>query len=367
MFLDGILVFEEISFFLKVQTVDYKDIMRKFKPRIENFAQAYEVKRFDKYCFFSIYNNWIDKEDKSKGKEFSSIIFCLQEELTDDETLKNFPEDLRHNYAGVVEETTDLLDLQQYRLKQNIQIQYYEPHITIDDIQKQSVSTGQSSVTGKLPTYFSSFSKEGLVMNLDKNYNPTKVKYSFRFDQVVKCRAGHANDLKVYVRPEIRSFFRPDSCCISYMVDQNNTCNMAMFCSTYLKDWKCKVDIKIFKSTLYRRCMAEHIDNIKQKVDNIVKDKDNSKISFLRKATLIYALRETMNPSLLINSDPSSMVIQTLSKAIPKSKEYETTIIRTLEPDCIEILKNEKEKVRQKKKCNYYINLIFLCSHFSKI
>lgn len=354
MFLDGVILFDELSFFLKVKTLDYQDIMNKFRPRIERFAEIYGIQKFNKYCFFSINNAWKDSDNKNKGKEFSSYVFCLPEESADEETLKKFPEDFRQNYSRAIVETKDLLDLQQYRLKQNIQIQYYEPHITLADIQSQSSSTGQSLLNGKLPTYYSSFSKEGLVMNLDSTHNPLKVKYSFRFDQVIKCRGGNPKDMKKYLRPQITSLFKPDYCCVSYLVDQENTCNMAMFCSTYNKDWKCKADIEIFKSTLYKRCMIGHIENIDKKIAKVLEDKNNSQISFLRKATLIYALRETMDPNILNNVQPDSSIATSFKKIIPKNKEYEAKVIKTLEPDCAELLKHDQDReIRKAKKSNF--------------
>lgn len=352
MFLDGVLVFDDLSFFLKVKTVDYMDIMNKFRPRIEKFAFTYDNDKFNKYCFFMINHTWILKEEKDKGKEFSVMIFCLNAETTEKEMLERFPEDFRLKYTKALVDSEDFLSLQQYRLKQNIQIQFFEPHITLEEIQKQSHATGQASATGGLPTLYTSFSNEGLVMNLDPNHDPTKVRYSFRYDQVIKCRGENPPQLKRYMKPEITSLFRPDECCVSYVVDFNNTCSMAMFCSTYLKDWKCRADIKIFRSTLYKRCLIEKTENINQKVDRITKDIKGEKETFLNKAAIIYGLRETMNKNMMDSIDANSTIGKILANMGTKNKSYETAILATLKKDCVNVYQRfeAREKAKKKKK-----------------
>lgn len=342
MFLDGVLVFDDLSFFLKIKTVDYMDIMNKFRPRIEKFAFNYDTDKFNKYCFFLINHTWMKLDERDKGREFSVMIFCLNPELTEKQVLERFPDDLREKYTKSLSESEDFLSLQQYRLKQNIEIQFFEPHITLEEIQKHSVS----SATGGLPNLFTSFSNEGLVMNLDKNHDPTKVRYSFRYDQVIKCRGEHPPEIKKYIKPQITSLFRPDDCCVSYVVDFNNICSMAMFCSTYLKEWKCKTDIKIFRSTMYKRCLIEKTDHIDDKIARIVKDVKGEKETFLNKAAIIFGLRETMDKNMMANLEPKSTLGKILEQIGNKNKSFESIVLSTLKPDCEKVIKKSKEKIK---------------------
>lgn len=360
MFLDGVLVFDDLSFFLKVKTADYTDIMNKFRPRIEKFAHSYENDKFNKYCFFLINHTWVLKDEKDKGKEFSVMIFCLNSETTEKQALERFPEDFRLKFTNSIVATEDFLSLQQYRLKQNIQIQFYEPHISLEEIQKESLATGQESASGGLPTLYTSFSNEGLVMNSNQNHDPTKVRYSFRYDQVIKCRGEHPPEIKKHIKPEITSLFRPDECCVSYVVDSNNTCSMAMFCSTYLKAWKCQVDIKIFRSTLYKRCLIEKTENVDQKVGRIVKDLSGEKETFLNKAALIYGLRETMDKKMMESLEDNSTLGKILTKMGTKNKSYESAILATLKPDCEKVFKRleaKEQNTKNKKKRGLYFFL----------
>jgi len=349
MFLDGVLVFDDLSFFLKVKTADYRDIMNNFRPRIKKFAFNYENNKFNKYCFFLINHTWVSKDERDKGKEFSVIIFCLNSETTEKQVLKRFPEDFRLKYTNSLVGSDDFLSLQQYRLKQNIQVQFYEPHITMEEIHKQSLSTGQASATGGLPTLYTSFSNEGLVMNLDKNLDPTKVRYSFRYDQVIKCRGEHPLKLKKYIKSDFTSLFRPDECCVSYIVDFNNICSMAMFCSTYLKEWKCKTDIKIFRSTMYKRCLIKKTEHIDQKVNRIVYDVNGEKETFLNKAAIIYGLRETMDDKMMQNLEEKSTLGRILAEMGTKNKSQESIVLATLKPDCEKVLKKFEKKEKNNK------------------
>ncbi len=358
MFLDGVLVFSDLSYFLKVKTIDYLDIMKKFRPRIEKFAFSYDTEKFNKYCFFLINHTWISKDEKNKGKEFSVMIFCLNPELTEKQILERFPEEFRQKYTDSIVKTEEFLSLQQYRLKQNIQIQFYEPHINLEEIQKNSLATGQLLSTGGLPTLYTSFSDEGLVMNLDIKHDPTKVRYSFRYDQVIKCRGESPYEMKKYMKPTITSLLRPSECCVSYVVDFNNTCSMAMFCSTYLKTWKCKADIKIFRSTLYKRCLIKKIENVDQKIARIVKDVTGEKETFLNKAMLIYGLRESMDTNMIKSLEENSTLAKILTKIGTNNKSYESVVLDTLKSDCEKIINRlDAREQREKNKKRGYIFL----------
>ena len=103
----------------------------------------------------------------------------------------------------------------------------------------------------EVPDFYTSFTPEGLVLNKDPKQDPTKVGFSFRFDQLVDCIPREAATLKAIIAPKLAAMYKPDDCCISYLVDWQMKGVKNMFCSMQKKDFKCKTDIKIFESTVY--------------------------------------------------------------------------------------------------------------------
>lgn len=256
--------------------------MNKLRPKIEIFAKRKGIEDFNKYCFFAFRKKLSHSEKPQLGMIYTAVIFCLDESYSN-EVLSKFSSDFTSNYEKAVVNETDLSKIQKYRLKQNIMIQYYDP------MEKISIENP------RLPNFYTSFAKEGLVLNESKNYDPKHVKYSFRFDQVVQCNADEASTLKKVINPKVATLFRDDECCISYMVDWNQKGVKNMFCSMYSKKWKCRVDIKIFQSTLYSYCLEQQMEKV-NKVKKIHKsDLGKAKMYFLERASMVSALKSVQD------------------------------------------------------------------------
>ncbi len=255
--------------------------MDNLRPKIELFAKREGIEDFNKYCFFTFRRKLRDIENPSLGLIISSVIFCLDKSYPQ-EILSKFSKDFTSKYTSAVINENDLNKVQQYRLKQNIMIQYYDP--------VQSISTDNP----QLPNFWTSFSKEGLVLNESETYDPKHVKFSFRFDQVVQCEADEASSVKSLLNRPIAKLFRDDECCISYMVDWNQKGVKNMFCSMYNTKWKCRVDIKIFSSTLYSYCLEQKMEKIQLIKKNVSKDLDKPKMYFLERIAIITALKSVL-------------------------------------------------------------------------
>lgn len=277
---------------MKIHTEIYLDTMNALRPKVEKFAHKFGRKDFNKFCFFGFRQKLKDKEYPSLGKICTAVIFCLSSDY-DNEMLKKFSTQFVQMYEKAIVEEKDLNKIQNYRLKQNIMIQFYDPMERID------------LMNPHLPNFYTSFASEGLVLNTSADYNPLKVKYSFRFDQVVQCTGDEASTLKKVLNPIVSKLFRADECCISYLVDWNQNGVKNMFCSMYLTPWKCHVDIKIFQSTLYHYCLTQQIEKTKKKK---IKNKDLGKMKmyFLERATVISTLREIDNFNLYAFLDKQS-------------------------------------------------------------
>lgn len=252
--------------------------MNNLRPKIELFAKRHGTKDFNKYCFFAFRRKPRDSEKPQLGLIYTSVIFCLDENSSN-ELLSKFSPDFIRSYEHAVTTESDLNRIQQYRLKQNIMIQYYDP------MEKLALDNP------RLPNFFTSFAKEGLVLNESKDYDPKQVKYSFRFDQVVQCTADEASSLKQVLNPKIATLFRDDECCVSYMVDWNQKGVKNMFCSMYSTKWKCRVDIKIFTSTLYSYCLEQHMEKVNKVKKAFGKDLAKAKMYFLERVSMISALK----------------------------------------------------------------------------
>jgi len=252
--------------------------MNILRPKVELYAKKYGTNDFNKYCFFAFRQKFRDNFKPSLGKIFTVVIFCLDQDYPD-QVLNKFSTDFINSYESAIVEEKDFNKIQNYRLKQNIMIQYYDV-------------TAKISVDNPvLPNFYTSFSKEGLVLNQSPDYDPNKVKFSFRFDQVVKCKGGEASTLKQVLNPVIAGLFKDDECCISYLVDWSQKGSKNMFCSMFSKKWKCKADIKIFQSTLYHYCLEQQIEKIK-KTKNAYGSLNNAKMYFLERAAIISSLKD---------------------------------------------------------------------------
>ena len=252
--------------------------MNYLRPKIELFAQRHGTKEFNKFCSFAFRRKPRDVENPQLGLIYTSVIFCLDESYKN-EVLTKFSSDFIRSYETAVTLETDLNKIQQYRLKQNIMIQYYDPMERIN------------LENPKLPNFFTSFSNEGLVLNESKDYDPKQVKFSFRFDQIVQCTGDEASSLKQTLNQKIASLFREDQCCISYMVDWNQKGVKIMFCSMYATEWKCRVDIKVFSSTIYSYCLEQNLEKINRIKKVVRNDLSKAKLYFLERVSMISDLK----------------------------------------------------------------------------
>lgn len=209
-------------------------------------------------------------------------------------------------------------------------MQFYEHYLNINSLKKT-----ESQKPG-LSKYFTSFTKEGIVMNKMKDFLPNSVMNSFRYDQIIKCRGYHPESLKTHLKPQLKDLFKNNSCCVSIIVNLFTQCSSVMFCSTYTNQFQCSVDTKLFKATLYSNCMKQNLGNL-NKMAKVFKG-DFTKmpdIDFLDKATYIFLLREIMYKKIIQQISKESNLYKIVKSMESKAKTYHFQFMEKIKPHCI--------------------------------
>ena len=302
---------------------------------------------FNKFCFFIFRLNFVSETNKELGKVYSVIIFCLDHQYNNEELL-NFSADIKKYYSEFIYEEKEYFKIQNYRIKENIAIQYYDPIAQIDI--KNPV----------VPKFYTSFSEDGLSLNSDKNNQPTFVKFSFRFDQLIDCIPSEVSTLKKNLPEKVSALYRDDKFCLSYLVIWDNKPARNMFCTRYNKVFQSLADIKIFESTMYYYCMREKTEFITNFMKSHNNDFFSIKLNFLEQIGLINFLKEIDEKDLLKYLIPTSNLYKHIDRIKAKAKEYREFILKIFggenkfdssgrTPSCKEILKNSMEQKEIKK------------------
>lgn len=318
--MDGVILFDNLDYFAQIKNIIYQDVMSNFKPKIKKYANKVGVPFFNKFCFFVFRTKYEDDKNKALGKIYTLITVCLHKDTTD-AMLSKFSGDFKTNFSEFLFAEKNLPKVQNYRLKQNIQIQYYDPMAKIDPNNPE------------IPNFYTSFNREGLVLNNDPKWDPLKTKFSFRFDQVVDCLPNEAATLKAILPEKLASMYKPDDCCITYLVDWQMKGVKNMFCSMYDKMFRCKTDIKIFQSTLYEYCIAIKVDNLNLLLKKHNGDLTKAKLYFLEQASLINMLKEVIDKDIEKHQNPESKFYKDLVELKKKAKSLRKTALKLFEKD----------------------------------
>ena len=327
--MDGTFLFETSKGFFNIKSKQYLHILDYLGNKITKFAHDYGLEDFDKYCSYTFNSQFIDKSKLELGKLTLAFIICFKKD-TNDEVIDSFKKQIREHYAKSLTESNKYLKMQHYDLHQNILLQYYEHHINLENISVYNLEAKD------LPTYWTSFNKEGMVMNRQNTLVPKSVMFSFRHDQVIKCSGYHPEFLKMHLQPNIQNLFKSNNCCVSYVVDTFTYCNSVMFCSNNPSKWKCNAEIQIFKASLYYQCMNEHIINLHK---DIQKHKGNvpamRKTSFLEKAKHIYTLREIISHNFTEGYTPETKMYKVVKPIMDVAKNLHEELLILIKPDCL--------------------------------
>jgi len=262
----------------------------------------------------------------------------------------SFKKQIREHYSKALVDSNKYMKMQHYELHQNILMQYYEHHVSLDNIKMYNLEKKD------LPTYWTAITREGMVMNRKNTLVPNSVVFSFRHDQVIKCSGFHPEFLKMHMQPKIQDMFKNNNCCVTYVVDTFTYCNSVMYCSENPSKWKCQAETQIFKASLYMQCMNQHIVSLSkdlQKVKNepvaknpvSVSSKVSIKpvynipaminISFLEKAKHIFTLREILAYNFTESYEPETKMYKIIKPIMDDASNLHGELMNLIRPHCL--------------------------------
>ena len=297
--------------------------------KLEKFTHEFGEESFNKFCIIGFKYQLKNKNNVDEGKDYLAILICLKKD-TNREVIFKFKKEIKEKYQKAIFNSNNYFNLQSYNLNENHSMQFYEHYLNINSFKKT-----ESQKPG-LSKYFTSFTKEGIVMNKMKDFMPNSVMNSFRYDQIIKCRGYHPESLKSHLKPQLKNFFKNNSCCVSIIVNLFTQCSSVMFCSAYTNQFQCSVDTKLFKATLYSNCMKQNLGNL-HKMAKVFKG-DFTKIpeiDFLDKATYVFLLREIMYKNIIQQISKESNLYKIVKSIESKAKTYHFQIMEKIKPHCI--------------------------------
>jgi hypothetical protein len=268
--MDGFVIFMSLDDLKNVKSPPYQNIINKFKPKIEEFIT--KKQDFDKLCSFVF-------RKKELTVDYQVLFLCLKDDETI-EIVKKFRIDFPKYYSNFISNNYDFFRLQKYELYQPLKAQFYDPSMKF--------------IGYKGPEkYFTSFNNQGMVLSTEQSKDASKVKYSFRYDQIINCRGEDPSEIRGSIDNNISNLYRSNECCVGYIIDWNEKPLKNFFCSLESESLKCKTDIKIFQATMYANCVASAIDKLKQTLKEYKGSLENIlSMSFSNKSILINILKE---------------------------------------------------------------------------
>jgi len=328
----------------EIKTPEYKKILETLGPKIDKFALDYGTNDFDKFCKYAFKTSFNSNSKKELGKIYHAVIICFKKE-TKKYIMSTFKKLIQKHYSYSIFNFPEskYANLQKIDLNQNINIQYFEHNINIEKMTK--LFKDKKSLD--LPNYWTSLTKEGIVMNNENSHIAKSVVFSFPYYQMIACSGFHPESMKIDLKPEISKFSKPNECCISYFVDNISYCKSVMFCSNNPEKWKCKVEIKILRASLYERCMEDHVNRLNKDLTTYKSNIQNmGNIGFLEKARHIFTLKEIINGNFNQGGNQETQlgkIIDSIRRFAKNSlKEFKNLV----EPQCITSYKIKKvEKI----------------------
>jgi hypothetical protein len=224
------------------------------KKRIDEFVKSRSYE-FEKKCIFTFKTRPKDPDNPLGKKIIVGMNFCLQDENNKEAFKKRFIE----NYSKNLNESEDFMGIQQ-----------------IDDVEGSFFQYYDSNYVGEINNYDTKFDDEGMLMSRDSSKKLTGVKYSFRYDQLVSCKPLQFKELLSTIDPKLKKTIKPDSCCAAYAISWNFSVSKVAFCSIIPEE--CNIHIKLFKSTIYKKCFEKNLIRMNETL-NKISDLKNADLS----------------------------------------------------------------------------------------
>lgn len=240
LFWDGFTLFDSFNRVnQKVHTIEYMKIYLHFKPILSRYLE--KTKDFCALTFRSFFPN---KNNRKLPKSHQSFALCFSTNETKNEFVSTFIT----KYTSYISKKKNLLDMQLYAQNQHILLQFYDPLLS-------------DEIKNKPPILFTSFQRDGMVLQKEEK-DPSKVLFSFRYDQILNCNGIEIEKFRDSLGDDVDKAYRNRECCVGLEVAWGKKPLIDMFCSLYNTKHKCQTDIKIFRASMFRMCIATHVNKL---------------------------------------------------------------------------------------------------------
>lgn len=179
-------------------------------------------------CTF-LMRTYFDNTNKEKSEFF---FFCFNN--SENDVKFNFIKHLTDEYEEFVISYEKYLD---FNLKYN--------HIDKSIIFTEKAKKGDHYLA------YLNIENEGIVIK--QNENAIQTVFSFRYDQVINC-------IGKTVKTNLS--FTDNQCCYALDIEWNKKNIVSHICSAKKNYSKCKVEVKLLRSAIYRQCLKNHVDSL---------------------------------------------------------------------------------------------------------
>lgn len=227
-----------------------------------------------------------------------------------EEAYHQFKTSFWKTYLNKVTKQENYLILQKFKTQQLIELQYYDISLKSDANNPQA------------ETYFTTVTDNGLVLSSDKVFSPASAQHSFRYSQMLSCKPEDPQKSKDKMSEDLAAVYQPNDACIGVVVDWNSRPFYDLFCSTYKKSYKYKVDRVIITATIFRKCFDKGMEEIVQLLKNTAYNLKRAELSLIKRQKYITILEDVLNYDYDLYVNNQSQFYKNFHILKPGAKKY---------------------------------------------
>ena len=226
--------------YIEITPINIRPIVPSLKQAISSLKENDPIRkklnnlqsRIDDISILScpfLMRTYFDNTNKEKSEYF---FFCFNKK--ENEVKLKFIKDLTDEYQEFVNNSDKYLDF-------NLKYKHIDKPIIFTEKAKK----------GEHYLAYLNIESEGTV--LKQNENAMQTAFSFRYDQVINC-------IGKTVKKTLD--FTDSQCCYALDIEWNKKGVASHICSVKKDITKCKVEIKLIRSAIYRQCLKNHVDTL---------------------------------------------------------------------------------------------------------
>lgn len=265
--MDGKVAFANSMELESVTTKKYSEIAKYNKPKIDNFYSL----NVGWDCFFSFRVS----SDETKP---DLIFFCVNSDETDNVKVLLKETFVQLYYNLIIKTNENTFSLSKIGMPEPLYFEFYDALMDVKNLKE-------------VQKFYTRFNEEGVYLSEIDDLDPQNVKYSFRYDQMINCRADESKYIKDTFPREVADLFSSDQCCAGYTVEWNMKPLQNFFCSEK-KSNDCALEIKLFKSFMFNKCMDYGLKTLKRILSLNHFSLEQAKMSFTTRSLLINVMKE---------------------------------------------------------------------------